>query len=127
MRSSGNPRSEHRRRRPTDKTRRRLLALAKLRAKRSGVPFTITLADVNIPARCPLLGIPLRTGRGASTYQSPTLDRFVSAYGYIPGNVAVISHRANTIKNNASVDELERIAAYCRLHPFEKKKDQSHD
>ncbi len=110
------------RRRPTEKTRRRLLALAKLRAKRAGVPFTITLADIRIPARCPALGIPLRVGWGISSYQSPTLDRFVSAFGYIPGNVSVISHRANTIKSSASVGELDSIAAYCRQQVMEYQK-----
>ena len=108
------PPSTSRGRKPTEKTRRRLLALAKLRAKRAGVPFTITLADVRIPNRCPALGIPLRVGRGMSTYQSPTLDRVVPSFGYIPGYVAVISHRANTIKSSASVDELDRVADYYR-------------
>lgn len=100
--------------RPTEKTRRRLFALAKARAKRLGVQFTITLEDVRIPRRCPALGIPLRVGSGFATYQSPTLDRLVAAMGYVPGNVAVISHRANTIKNNASVGEMESVANYCR-------------
>lgn len=101
-------------RRPTERTRRRLLALAKARAKRVGVPFTITLEDIHIPKRCPMLDIPLRVGRGMATYQSPTLDRVAPLSGYVPGNTLVISHRANTIKNSASVYELELIANYCR-------------
>src|SRR5258708_1618023 len=108
------PRNSSRRAKPTDKTRRRLLALAKARARRLHVPFTITLADVRIPARCPALGIPLRVGQGIATYQSPTLDRLVAAMGYVPGNVSVISHRANSIKHNASIGEMESIVAYCR-------------
>jgi hypothetical protein len=80
------------------------------------VPFTITLDDIVIPRRCPVLNIPLRvgSGRGGSTYQSPTLDRLVAAMGYVPGNVAVISHRANTIKSNAAVQELEAVASWLR-------------
>lgn len=117
------PPSTSRGRKPTKKTRRRLLALAKLRAKRAGVPFTITLADIHIPARCPALGIPLRVGQGTSTYQSPTLDRLVTPYGYVRGNVTVISRHANTIKSNASVDEMERVAAYFRRQVLRKPAD----
>jgi hypothetical protein len=113
-----------RRRKPTEKTRRRLLALAKLRAKRGSLPFTITLAHVHIPARCPALGIALRVGRGVSTYQSPTLDRLVPSLGYIPGNVEVISHRANTIKNSASVGEMECVAAYYRRRVLSATQEQ---
>lgn len=93
-----------------------MLSLAKARAKRDRAPFTITIDDIVIPARCPVLGIPLRVGRGrgGSTFQSPTLDRLVAAMGYVPGNVAVISHRANTIKSNATVPELEAVASWLR-------------
>jgi len=49
-----------------------------------------------------------------ASYQSPTLDRLVAAMGYVPGNVTVISFRANTIKNNACVGEMESVVAYYR-------------
>lgn len=78
------------------------------------MPFTITLADVQIPDRCPVLDIALRVGPRRSTYRSPTLDRLVPPFGYIPGYVSVISRRANMIKSDASVCELEQTAAYCR-------------
>jgi hypothetical protein len=117
--SRTSPSSASRLQRPTEKTRRRLFALAKARAKRLGVPFLITLEEVQIPNRCPVLGVPLRVGPGMATYQSPSLDRLVAAMGYIPGNVAVISHRANTIKNNACVSEMESVVAYCRRRIIE--------
>lgn len=34
--------------------------------------------------------------------------------GYVPGNVAVISWRANNLKRDASADELLRIAAWMK-------------
>lgn len=37
------------------------------------------------------------------------------AEGYVPGNVEVISFRANRIKNNGTADEHERIAQWMRL------------
>ena len=43
---------------------------------------------------------------------SPSLDRIDNSKGYVPGNIAVISMRANMIKNNASLVELKAIVAY---------------
>jgi UDP-N-acetylenolpyruvoylglucosamine reductase len=37
---------------------------------------------------------------------APSLDRIDSARGYVPGNVQVVSHKANTMKSNASTEEL---------------------
>ena len=34
--------------------------------------------------------------------------------GYVPGNVWIVSVRANTIKNNANADELDMIARNLR-------------
>jgi hypothetical protein len=91
-----------------------LLANAYNRAIAKGVPFSLTKADVVIPEVCPVLGIPLRTGKRGFSDNSPTLDRVVPSLGYVPGNIAVISGRANMIKRDATADELERIAAWMR-------------
>lgn len=45
---------------------------------------------------------------------SPTLDRIVPEKGYVKGNVAVISHKANRIKNNGSLEELEAVVSYTK-------------
>jgi len=64
------------------------------------------------------LGIPLfaRVGAGRSNRDqvenSPSLDRIDNSKGYVPGNIAVISMRANMIKNNATLAELKAIVAY---------------
>jgi hypothetical protein len=44
----------------------------------------------------------------------PTLDRWDNAKGYVPGNVFVISWRANRIKWDCSLVELEAVAKYAR-------------
>jgi hypothetical protein len=88
-----------------------MLRSARGRAKRSNIPFNITLVDIVIPDVCPLLGIPIKQNlwhHGPSP-NSPTLDRRVTSLGYVRGNVWVISHKANTIKSNATVEELERL------------------
>lgn len=87
---------------------------AKSRAKQNGVPFMLTEADIIIPERCPALGIVLDVAAGRTADNAISLDRVVPELGYVPTNVRIISRRANFIKNNASVEELEAIAAYIR-------------
>lgn len=67
-----------------------------------------------IPAFCPVLGLPLyrNTGGAAQGPNSPSLDRIDASLGYVRGNVAVISAKANAIKSNATPEELLRVAAY---------------
>jgi hypothetical protein len=90
---------------------RDLYLQAKSRAKRLGLEFTITVEDIEIPERCPLLDIELSFGVGMVTHSSPSLDRKDSSKGYVKGNVWVISWRANVIKRDATLDELRLIVA----------------
>ena len=96
-----------------------ILYSVRARAKRQGIPFALTLADIVVPEVCPLLDIPLvrnigTVGRHGPAPNSPTLDRILPNLGYVPGNVWVVSCRANVIKNDASIEELEQIAARLR-------------
>lgn len=80
---------------------------ARQRAKRDGLPFTITREDVVIPDVCPILGIELeKLERGRMNPASPSLDKIDPSLGYVPGNVWVISWRANRMKCDASPEEL---------------------
>ncbi len=89
---------------------------AKARAKKKGLPFTICLQDLPsvLPERCPVLDIPLQKGKGVPADHSPSLDRLVPEKGYVPGNVIVVSFRANSMKRDASLEELERLVAFYR-------------
>jgi hypothetical protein len=87
---------------------------ARQRARKSGVPFRITPDDIVIPPCCPVLGIPIQRGAGRLRDASPSLDRIIPAEGYVVGNIAVISYRANRIKNDSTLEELERITAWVR-------------
>lgn len=89
-----------------------LLNGAKQRAKRFGLPFNIELDDIVIPTHCPALGITLQYGIGKMHFASPTLDRIIPELGYVKGNVAVISLKANTIKNNATPEEIKKVATW---------------
>lgn len=89
-----------------------LLWQVKARAKKKGIPFNLTHEDIVIPASCPVLGIPLKINEGHSGFDSPSIDRVVPELGYVRGNVQIISHRANTIKNDATLAELKSVVAY---------------
>lgn len=92
-----------------------MLAMAKQRSRKHGVPCDLTLADIKIPESCPLLGITLFRGSRMSNNNAASLDRIDPTKGYTKDNVWIISKRANLIKNNASLDELLAIAQNLRL------------
>ena len=91
--------------------RRAMWARAKQRARAANIPFNIEERDIVIPEFCPILGLKLEPGVGRVNPNSPSLDRIRSSEGYIKGNVWVISFKANTIKNDATLGELESIVS----------------
>ena len=86
---------------------RAILYGAKASAKVRGLAFEITKDDITLNQVCPWLKIPLdyELGQGRIP-NSPSLDRTDSTKGYISGNVEVVSWRANSLKNNATLQEL---------------------
>lgn len=92
-----------------------VLSCAKTRARRKGLEFSITSADVPIPEFCPVLGIPLKKGIGKTNPCSPSIDRIDSSRGYVPGNVWVISYLANARKNDQSAKEILEFGVRLRL------------
>jgi hypothetical protein len=89
-----------------------MLQEAKVRAKKRGFEFSITRDDVEMPDRCPVLGIEVGVQFGARADGSPSLDRIDTSRGYVPGNVKIISWRANRIKSDAHIDELRALVQY---------------
>jgi len=83
---------------------------ARSRARKRGLEFSLTAADIAVPDTCPLLGIPIFVGEQRHKDNSPTLDRIRNDAGYTPDNVWVISYRANRIKNDSTVEEFLAIA-----------------
>ena len=89
-----------------------MLQMAKHRAKVSGLEFCLTPGDVVIPAVCPVFSVPLVVGASKSNRYSPTIDRIDNSKGYVPGNIVVVSFRANTIKSDATLAELRQVVAF---------------
>ena len=86
-----------------------ILSRLRRRAAVAGVPFDLVAADIVVPERCPVLGIPIRIDGVGQRDDSPSVDRLKPALGYVRGNVRVISMKANRIKNDATVEELQLV------------------
>lgn len=85
---------------------------AKQRAKEQGIIFALQPSDIHVPIYCPALGIKLKDTHGPLCAESPTLDKIIPSLGYVPGNVVVVSHKANRMKNDATVNELNAVASF---------------
>lgn len=90
-----------------------LFRSARANAATRGIEFTIELSDLpDLPTHCPVLGLPLQVGSKGRSDNSPSLDRIDNAKGYVPGNLVIVSWRANRLKGSATVDELQKLAAF---------------
>ena len=84
------------------------------RAKKANIPFSID-AEYLIEIfpednKCPVLGLDFQYGHNSAN--SPSVDRIIPSKGYVKGNVIWISRRANVIKNDASVEEIYKVADF---------------
>lgn len=99
-----------------------LIGDARRRAKKKNLPCDIDLDYVRLivgenaefASHCPVFKVPLewscqRANGNNPLPNSPSLDRIDPSKGYVKGNVWIISHRANTIKSNASHEELKLV------------------
>lgn len=85
---------------------------AKARAKKFGLPFDIDKDYIRslLTDTCPVFGIPFVWYGQKLRPDSPSLDRVLPNKGYVRGNIAIISQRANAIKSDASASEVRRVA-----------------
>ncbi len=90
-------------------------------ALREGIPFTIEFDDLELPEFCPVFGVKLEysgskqeNGKQTRNPNKASIDKLIPELGYIPGNVFVVSWRANNLKSNMSIDQLEMILKYMK-------------
>jgi hypothetical protein len=80
------------------------------RSIKKGLAFNLVAEEfLPIPTVCPLLGIPLFYTRNAITDNTPSFDRINPLLGYTKDNVWIISSKANRIKSNAQINEIELL------------------
>ena len=96
---------------------------SKIRAKRDNVPHKISTEYLRgiFPRdkKCPVLDTFMEFGSVREKNQ-PTLDRLIPSEGYVEGNVAWISLRANRLKNDATFDEISKLYSYLKKHENKK-------
>ncbi len=105
-------------------------------AKEKGIEFTIEPEDIpgvkiretitiskkgqkytsweakEYPKVCPVFGIKLDWGMNGMQPNSPSLDRDNNKFGYIKGNVIIMSTLANAMKQNATPEQLKQFSRY---------------
>lgn len=97
---------------PVKHKRLELLNSAKRRSIKYGIAFNLCLEDIQFVQFCPILGIELNWTSSKCSAESPSLDRIIPEKGYVSGNIHVVSHKANTIKNNATPEEAMTVAVW---------------
>jgi len=92
------------------------LKASKNRAKSKGLEHTLTLDNlVDLypqDGKCPVFDFELTWGN--PKWSSPSLDRIDSTKGYTYDNCQIISNKANILKNDATLEELELLVNYLK-------------
>ena len=89
-----------------------LLTIARFRAKKKGLEFTITTADIDPKIKyglCELTGIRFNLKNG-KTWDSPSIDRIDSSKGYTKDNVRVVLYCVNVMANTWGANKIVEIA-----------------
>jgi hypothetical protein len=99
---------------------RTLMTQIKHRAKLKNLPFNLTLEYVlSLDSKqCPVFGTKLlwASERIKNDPNSPSLDKISPDLGYVQGNVAFLSFRANCIKSDATAKELQQVTDWVLKH-----------
>ena len=88
------------------------------RAKDKGVEFTISIGDIRdvYPADglCPVFGFEMVHGECEEhgRNNSPSIDRIDPNKGYVKGNIQIISNLANSMKQNATPEQMMQFAQW---------------
>jgi hypothetical protein len=88
----------------------------KASAKAQGVPFSLSAEYLESiwTGRCAIFGTPVDIKTPRNTPMSPEVDKHIPELGYVEGNVSWVCHRANRIKDNATVEELEAVLKFVK-------------
>ena len=104
-------------------------ANARSRAKATNLPFNLTISYLVSIAHdeCPIFKTPLtwgvsKMGKGKTRADTPQLDRIIPEQGYVIGNVAFLSGKANKMKDNGTMQEHYAIADWIWEQTHAKEK-----
>lgn len=99
----------------------RILTSTKQTAKLKGLEHNITVEDLQQVLICPYTKIEIDWSVSGKHMRNPSVDRIDNSKGYIKGNVEVISNLANSMKNQATVEQLQNFALeVLKRYPIDK-------
>ena len=86
------------------------------RSKEKGLPFNLTTEYLESiwTNNCPAFGTTLNIDARKGSKEHAQLDRIIPDLGYVEGNVVWLSERANRIKDDASIEDLERLITWLK-------------
>ena len=86
------------------------------RSKEKDLSFSIdtTYLEDIWTGTCPVFQTPLNIDAERGAEGHAQLDRIVPALGYVEGNVVWLSQRANRIKDDATIEDLERVLKWLK-------------
>lgn len=87
----------------------------KATAKATGIPFTITIDDLDWPNKCPYLDLELNYFADNLADNVASLDKIIPELGYVSGNVQIISNLANKMKSSATKEQILLFAKNSSL------------
>lgn len=101
---------------------------ARKRAVDDQVPFDIDFQFLRSIATqtCPVFGIQLSwgtLGEQSVTDNSPSLDKIKPEWGYVKGNVCIMSHLANKIKQDVGWEEIMVLGNWLKIKEEEVKQN----
>lgn len=94
----------------TDRRKGYIIRNIKYSATRYNRDFDLDYTDMELPKYCPILNIELSYTKNSSSYDHASVDRIDNNKGYVKGNVVVISRLANSMKNEASFEQLKMFS-----------------
>lgn len=107
----------------SDRVKHNALVNIKERARRRGYESDLSIEDLpELTDVCPVLGLRYNRGSLKDKNASPSIDRRNTNLPYLKkykDNLVFISHRANRIKTDASIDEIEKVLLYMKIQSDE--------
>lgn len=90
------------------------ISRAKQRAIKCGLPFDLDEEYLKSiwTGVCPVFGIEIFYGQERTLDNTAELDKIIPELGYVKGNVAFLSRRANRLKNDASLEDLHKLTSW---------------
>lgn len=100
----------------SDRVKHQALVNIKERARRRGYESDLIIDDLpELTETCPVLGLKYNKGSLKDKNSSPSIDRKNPNLPYLKkykDNLVFMSHRANRIKSDASVEEIRKVLEY---------------